>query len=161
MTHKLIYPEPISKMLLIFGILTDHIATSQIDWWLHGSNKNTKKNKNYLEIGSKCATFYVSNIYVSQSIFPIFLITLLNSDIGLLHLTKLGNLFQINDPRKCTELVPWILDLAGGMKSTGPRLKLYGTSLYLKYNHINWEFQVPVLLYISINKNPKCHWWSS
>ena len=66
MTHKLIYPEPISKMLLIFGILTDHIATSQIDWWLHDSNKNTKKNKNYLEIGSKCATFYVSYIYVSQ-----------------------------------------------------------------------------------------------
>ena len=41
-----------------------------------------------------------------QSMFPIFLIAFLNSDIDLLDLTKLGNLFQIKDPRKCTELVP-------------------------------------------------------
>ena len=36
----------------------------------------------------------------------IFLIKFLNSDIDLLDLTKLSNLFQIKDPRKCTELEP-------------------------------------------------------
>ena len=46
----------------------------------------------------------------------------------------------------------------GGMKSTGPRLKLYETFLYLKYDHINWGFMVPVLLYISNNKNRKYRW---
>ena len=35
-----------------------------------------------------------------------FLITFLNSDIDVIDWTKLGNLFQIRDPRKCTELVP-------------------------------------------------------
>ena len=33
--------------------------------------------------------------------FPILLIIFLNSDIDLLDLTKLGNLFQIKDPRNC------------------------------------------------------------
>ena len=40
------------------------------------------------------------------------------------------------------------------MKSARPRLRLCGTSLHLKYDHINWGFKVPVLLYISVNKNP-------
>ena len=53
-------------MLQIFGILTDYIATSQLhiiksqvtgDYMIL---KNTKKNKNYVEIDSKCATFYIS-----------------------------------------------------------------------------------------------------
>ena len=61
--------------------------------------KNTKQNDNYVEIGSKCATFYIL-------MFLIFLITFVNSDIGLLDLTKLSNLFQIKDPRKWAELVP-------------------------------------------------------
>ena len=53
-------------MLHIVGILTDHIATSQLDTTksqVPGDYlilKNTKKNKNYVEIGSKCATFYIS-----------------------------------------------------------------------------------------------------
>ena len=81
--------------------------------------------------------------------FPIFLVTFLNSDTDLLDLTKLVNFLQIKDPRKCTELVPFIADLAGRMKSTGPRFKLYGASLYLK---------VPVLLYIFVNKNRNCRW---
>ena len=51
-------------------------------------------------------------------------------DAELLDVTNLGNLFKIKDPRKCTELVLQIVDLAGGMKSTGPRLRLYETSLY-------------------------------
>ena len=76
----------------------------------------------------------------------------LNSDIDLLDLIKLGNLFKIKDPRKCTELVLKIEDLAGGVKSTGSRLKLYGISLYLTYNHINGE--------ISVDKSRKCHWSS-
>ena len=62
-TPKVIHPESISKML---GILTYHIATSQLDSiksQVPGDYlilKNTKKNKNYMEIGSKCATFYIS-----------------------------------------------------------------------------------------------------
>ena len=98
-------------------------------------------------------TYHAPTVKISD-----FFITFLNSDIDLLDLTKLGNLFQIMDPRKCTELVPSIVDLAGGMKTTGPRLKLYGTYLYLKYDHINSGFKVPVLLYISVNKNCKCRW---
>ena len=47
--------------------------------------KNTKKNKNYVEIG--------------------FLIIFLNSYIDLLDLTELSNLFQIKEPRRCEELV--------------------------------------------------------
>ena len=49
-------------MLHIVGILTDHIATSQLDTiksQVPGDYlilKNTKKNMNYVEIGSKCAT---------------------------------------------------------------------------------------------------------
>ena len=63
---KVIHPESISKMLHIVGNLTDHIATSQLDTiksQVPGDYlilKNTKKNKNYMEIGSKCATFYIS-----------------------------------------------------------------------------------------------------
>ena len=60
------HPESISKMLHILGIVTDHMATSQLDTiksQVTGDymiSKNTKKNKNYMEIGSKCATFYKS-----------------------------------------------------------------------------------------------------
>ena len=66
MTHKVIHPESISKMFHISCILTDQIATSKLDTiksQVTGDYiilKNTKKNKNYVEIGSKCATFYVS-----------------------------------------------------------------------------------------------------
>ena len=42
--------------------------------------------------------------------------------------------------------------LAGRIKSTGPRLRLYGTSLYLKYDPINWGLKIPVLLYTFVNK---------
>ena len=108
--HKVIRPESIPKMLHIVSILTDHIVTSQFDTiksQVPGDYlipKNTKKNKNYMEIDSKCATFYVS--CTRSQYFRFFFITFLNSDIDLLDLTKLGNLFQIKDPRKCTELVP-------------------------------------------------------
>ena len=60
MTHKVIHPESISKMLHIFGNLTDQIATSQFDTrksQVTGDYmilKNTKKKKNYMGIGSKC-----------------------------------------------------------------------------------------------------------
>ena len=97
-------------MLHIVVVLTDHIATSHLDTiksQVPGDYlilKNTKKNKNYLEIGSKCATFYIS--CTRSQYFRFFLITFLNSDIDLLDLTILGNPFQIKDPRKCTELVP-------------------------------------------------------
>ena len=66
MTHKVIQAESKSKMLHIVVVLTDHIATSHLDTiksQVPGDYlilKNTKKNKNYVEIGSKCATFYIS-----------------------------------------------------------------------------------------------------
>ena len=53
-------------MLHILGILADHIATSQLDTiksQVTGDymiSENVKKNKDYVEIGSKCATFYIS-----------------------------------------------------------------------------------------------------
>ena len=53
-------------MLHIVGILTDHIATSQLDTiksQVPGDYlilQNIKQNKNYVEIGSNCATFYIS-----------------------------------------------------------------------------------------------------
>ena len=53
-------------MLHIVGVLTDHITTSQLDTTKSQVTghykilKNTRKNKNYVEIGSKCATFYIS-----------------------------------------------------------------------------------------------------
>ena len=102
----MIHPESIYKMLYIAGILIDHIATSQFDAIKSQMSvdylllKNTKKNKSYVEIG------YLLHVMRPQSIFPIFLIIFLNSDIDLLDITKLGKLFQIKDPRKCTELVP-------------------------------------------------------
>ena len=54
----MIHPESISKMLPILGILSDHIANSQVtgDYMIL---KNTKKNNNYVETGSKCGTFYM------------------------------------------------------------------------------------------------------
>ena len=66
MTHKVIHPESVSMMLHILGILADHIATSQLDTiksQVTGDymiSKNIKKNKDYVEIGSKFATFYIS-----------------------------------------------------------------------------------------------------
>ena len=66
MTHKVIHPESISKLIHIVGILTDHIATNQLDTiksQVPGDFlilKKTKKNINYVEIGSKFATFYIS-----------------------------------------------------------------------------------------------------
>ena len=96
MTNKVIHHESISKMLHILGILTDHRATIQLDTiksQVTGDYlilKNTKKNKNYEEISSKCANFYISYTHSQYS------------DIDLLDLTKLVNLFQIKDPRKYT-----------------------------------------------------------
>ena len=58
--------ELISKMLHILGILTDHMPTNQLNTTKSQVTgdymilKNTKKRKNYVEIGSKCAIFYKS-----------------------------------------------------------------------------------------------------
>ena len=96
-THKVIHPESISKMVHILGILTDHIATSQLDTieiQVTGDHMIRKNKLRYL----------LHNIH-PQSIFLIFLIIFLNSDINLLDLTKSGNLFQIKDQRKCKEFV--------------------------------------------------------
>ena len=90
-TQKVTNPQSISKMLYIFGIVADNIVISQlvtIKSQVNGFQmirKNTKKNKNYVEIG--------------------FLIIFLNSYIDLLDLTELSNLFQIKEPRRCEELV--------------------------------------------------------
>ena len=47
------------------------------------------------------STYYTPTVNISN-----FLDNILNSGIDLLDLTKLGNLFEIKDPRKCIELVP-------------------------------------------------------
>ena len=53
-------------MLHIFGVLADHVTTSQLGTRKNQATgdcmilKNTKKNKNFLEIASECATFYIS-----------------------------------------------------------------------------------------------------
>ena len=97
-------------MLHILAVLTDHIATSQLDTkksQVTGDYIILKITKEGQELrGNWLKVCYLQHIIHPQSIFPIFLITFLNSDIDLLDLTKLGNLFQIKDPRKCTELVP-------------------------------------------------------
>ena len=68
--------------------------------------KNLKECKEEQGLcGNWLKVCYLLHIIHPQSIFPIFLITFLNSDIDLL-VNMLGNLFQINDPRKCIELVP-------------------------------------------------------
>ena len=73
-TPKMKYSESISKMLHIASILTDHIATSQLDsinCQVTGDyiiQKNTKKIKSYMEIGSKSAIFFVS--YTHSQYFP-------------------------------------------------------------------------------------------
>ena len=114
MTHKktpnVTHPQSIFMMLHILSILTDHIMNQSIhynkessDWCLHHPKEHKEEwdlRENWLKV---C---YLLHIIHPQSIFSIFLITFLNSDIDLLDLTKLGNLFQIKDPRKCTESVP-------------------------------------------------------
>ena len=70
----MIHPESIFQMLQVLGILIDHIATSQLDTiksQVTGDYfilKNTKKSKNYVEIGSKCATYtyHTSTVNISD-----------------------------------------------------------------------------------------------
>ena len=73
MTHKVIHPGSISKMHHILCILTDHIATSQLDTiksTVTGDymiQKNTKKNEAYVKIDSNGATFYhTSTVKISD-----------------------------------------------------------------------------------------------
>ena len=72
----MIHPESISKMIHILGILADHIATCQFDIikiLVTGDYmilKNTKKDKNYVEISSKFATFHIS--YTHSQYFRFF-----------------------------------------------------------------------------------------
>ena len=83
--------------------------------------------------------------------FLIFLI-FLNLETFLLDLAEVLSLFKIKDPRKCTELVPEIVDLvdlAGGMKITRLRLRLY---------EVGPHKLDAILFYISINRNCKCCW---
>ena len=62
----MIHPESISKMLHVLGIRKDHMTTSQ--WYTIKNQvtdgymivKNTKKSKNFMKIGSKYVTFYIS-----------------------------------------------------------------------------------------------------
>ena len=70
--HKVIHPESIPKMLHIFGILTDHIATSQlntINSQVTGDYMilmNAKKNDNDVKIGSNCATYHTPTVNISN-----------------------------------------------------------------------------------------------
>ena len=71
MTHS----EPISKVLHILGIITNHIATSQFATIKSQVTdvcmiqKNTKKNETWMEIGSKCAATIFGQ-FGSMKIFP-------------------------------------------------------------------------------------------
>ena len=67
------------------------------DRWLH-DRKEHKEEQEFHENWFKVC--YLLHIINSQSIFPIFLITFLSLDIDLLDLTKLGNLFQIEEHKK-------------------------------------------------------------
>ena len=55
-----------SKIFYILDILTDHIAISQLatvksqEAGVYMIRENAKKNEIYVEIGSGCATFYIS-----------------------------------------------------------------------------------------------------
>ena len=104
----MIHPELVSMMLHILGILADHIANIQLDTIKSQVAGDYMISKNIEQglCGNWLKVCYRLHIIHPQSIFPIFLITFLNSDIDLLDLTRLGNLFQIKDPRKCTALVP-------------------------------------------------------
>ena len=89
---KSAHPESVSEMLQTVGILTDHIATSQLATRksqvtsFYMSQKNTKKN----DLRGNCLIVcYLLHIIHLQSIFLIFLIIFLNSDIDLLDLTKI------------------------------------------------------------------------
>ena len=86
-------------MLQIAGILTYHTATSQLD------SIKSQVPGDYLILKNtimwKLAQSVLPSTYHAPAVnISDFL------DIDLLDLTKLGNPFQINDPRKCTELVP-------------------------------------------------------
>ena len=94
-------------MLHVLGIPTDHIATNQLDTIKNQVTDDPKEHIEKRELrGNWLKVCCFLDIIHSHSIFPIFLITFLNSESDLLDLTKLGNLFQIKDPRKCTEFVP-------------------------------------------------------
>ena len=86
-------------MLHILGILTNHIATSQLDTiksQVTGDyiiRKNTKKNKIYAEIGS----YYTPTVNISNFLDSIF---------KFRYWPARFNLLQIKDTRKCTKLVP-------------------------------------------------------
>ena len=68
MTHL----ESISKMLHILGILTDHIATSHLATTksqvtgVYMIQKNTKKNKSYVEIGSNLLHIIPPTVNISD-----------------------------------------------------------------------------------------------
>ena len=72
MTQKVTHPQSIYKMLQILGILLYHIATNQLATiksqvtGVYMIRKNTKKNETYLEISSKCATFYIPHTHSQE-----------------------------------------------------------------------------------------------
>ena len=83
MTHKVIYPESKFKMLHILGCYKE-----SSHWCLH----DPKEHKKEQELrGNWMKVCYLLHIVHPKSIFLIFLITSLNSDIDLLDSTKLGN----------------------------------------------------------------------
>ena len=90
--------------------ITDHIATSQLSTiksQVADFYDDPKEHKEKQDLrGNWLKVCYLLHIIQPQSIFPIFLIIFLNSDIGQLDLTKLVNLFQIKNQGKYSELVP-------------------------------------------------------
>ena len=115
--------------------------------WLH----DPKEHKEETELrGNLLKVCHLLHIIHPQSIIPIFLITFLNSAIDLLDLTKLGNLFMDQGPRKSTELVPEIVDLEGGMKNTASCLKLYGT-FFLYINIFTHSYNIKKYCHLTLS----------
>ena len=105
MTHKVIHPPSVNTQDAPYSRHSNRSYRNQsIGYYKESSDSwlnDPKEHKEEQELrGNWLKVCYLLHIIHPQPIFPIFLITFLNSDIDLLDLTKLGNLFQIKDPRK-------------------------------------------------------------
>ena len=74
--------------------------------------------------------YLIMQIMHEQSVFPRLFKFLLNSNNEELDLAKQGRLFQMSIPLKCTEFVPYTVDIADGSDREGPFLRLYGKFYY-------------------------------
>ena len=98
------------------GVLKQLIANKNQPLNMITKKNNSNNNKN--ECIRLHRHIHVWHIKQPQSISLKLFMLLLNSQTDLLDCMQLGTLFQIRDPRKCTESVPYYVDLAGDIEST-------------------------------------------